>query len=157
MTKLIAQNRAARHNYFIEETLEAGLVLTGSEVKSLRLNGASITEAYAGPMKGEFYLINAFIAEYTNAKHFNHEPKRHRKLLLHHKQAKKLLGLIKIERMTLVPLSLFFNDRGIVKLELGLAKGKRKVDKRETEKQRDWQRQKARLTRSGSATSGTRN
>lgn len=143
----IAQNRKARHDYFIEETIEAGIVLSGTEIKSLRLNGASIKEAYAGPKKGELFLINAHIPEYVHANKFNHEPKQDRKLLVHKKQLNKLFGLIKRERMTLVPLSLYFNSRGIAKLEIGLAKGKRKVDKRESEKEKSWKLDKARLLR----------
>lgn len=144
---LVAQNRKARHNYLIEESLEAGLVLAGTEVKSLRLGRASIVEAYAADRQGELYLFNSHIPIYDAAGRFNHQPKRPRKLLLHSRELARLIGLIRREGYTLVPLSLYFNQRGIAKVELGLARGKRKVDKRETEKRRDWQRQKARLMR----------
>jgi SsrA-binding protein len=145
--RIAAQNRKARHDYFIEETLEAGIVLLGTEVKSLRAGGASIAESYAGPMNGELFLLNAHIPEYKAARHFGHEPKRPRKLLLKGREVSRLLGAVQRAGVTLVPLSLFFNERGIAKVQLGLAKGKRKLDKRETEKQRDWQRDKARLMR----------
>lgn len=145
--RVAAQNRKARHDYFIEEALEAGIVLLGTEVKSLRAGGASIAEAYAGPMDGELYLFNAHIPEYKAAKHFGHEPKRPRKLLLKRREVARLLGAVQRAGITLVPLSLYFNARGIAKIQLGLAKGKRKLDKREAEKQRDWQRDKARLMR----------
>lgn len=144
---LVAQNRKARHNYQIEESLEAGLVLTGTEVKSLRQGRASIVEAYAADQQGELYLFNSHIPIYDAAGRFNHQPKRARKLLLHSRELARLIGLIRREGYTLVPLSLYFNERGIAKVELGLARGKRRVDKRETEKRRDWQRQKARLMR----------
>jgi SsrA-binding protein len=144
---LVAQNRKARHNYFIEDSLEAGLVLTGTEVKSLRQGRASIAEAYAGEEGGELYLLNANIPIYESANRFNHEPKRPRKLLLHRRQRDRLLGLIRRQGYTLVPLRLYFNARGIAKVQIGIARGKRKLDKRETEKQRDWHREKARLLR----------
>jgi len=144
---LVAQNRKARHNYQIEESLEAGLVLTGTEVKSLRQGRASIVEAYAADQQGELYLFNSHIPIYDAAGRFNHQPKRLRKLLLHSRELARLIGLIRREGYTLVPLSLYFNERGIAKVELGLGRGKRKADKRETEKRRDWQRQKARLMR----------
>jgi len=142
-----AQNRKARHDYFIEETLEAGIVLMGTEVKSLRAGGASIAEAYAGPQDGEIFLFNAHIPEYKAAKHFGHEPKRPRKLLLKRREVGRLTGAVQRAGITMVPLSLYFNERGIAKVQLGLAKGKRKTDKRDTEKARDWQRDKARLLR----------
>jgi SsrA-binding protein len=144
---LVAQNRKARHNYQIEDSLEAGLVLTGTEVKSLRQGRASIVEAYAADQQGELYLFDSHIPVYDPAGRFNHQPKRLRKLLLHSRELARLIGLIRREGYTLVPLSLYFNERGIAKVELGLARGKRKADKRETEKRRDWQRQKARLMR----------
>ena len=144
---LVAQNRKARHNYQIEESLEAGLVLTGTEVKSLRQGRASIVEAYAADQQGELYLFDSHIPVYDPAGRFNHQPKRLRKLLLHSRELARLIGLIRREGYTLVPLSLYFNERGIAKVELGLGRGKRKADKRETEKRRDWQRQKARLMR----------
>jgi SsrA-binding protein len=145
--RLAAQNRKARHNYFIEDTLEAGLILHGTEVKSLRQGGASIAESYAGPMEGELYLFNAHIPEYAGAKHSGHEPLRPRKLLLRRRELGRLIGSVQRQGVTIVPLSIYFNDRGIAKVQLGIAKGKRKIDKRETEKARDWQRDKARLMR----------
>lgn len=145
--RTVAQNRRARHDYFIEDAVEAGLVLTGSEVKSLRQNRGSINEAYAGEQNGEIWLINAHIPEYRGASHFGHEPRRARKLLLHRRELNRLLGSIRREGFTLIPLSLYFNRRGIAKLQLGLAKGKRKVDKRQSIKERDWARSKARLLR----------
>ena len=146
--RLIAQNRRARHDYFIDSTVEAGIVLMGSEVKSLRERQGSINEAYAGEREGDIWLFNAHIPEYRGAKHFGHEPRRLRKLLLHKRERDKFLGSIRREGVTLVPLSLYFNDRGIAKLELGMARGKRMADKRETTKEREWQRDKARLMRS---------
>ena len=146
--RVVAQNRRARHDYFIEDTLEAGIVLLGSEVKSLREGKASIGESFAADQGGELFLINAYIPEYRGANRFNHEPKRPRKLLVHRRELARLLGAITREGMTLVPLDIHFNPRGIAKVSLGLAKGKRKVDKRETMKERDWQRDKARLMRS---------
>ncbi len=145
--RLVAQNRKARHNYFIEESFEAGLMLMGSEVKSLRRGRVSIVEGYAAEQNGELYLLNAQIPIYEAANRFNHEPKRPRKLLLHRREVDRLIGLVRRQGYSLVPLRLYFNARGIAKLELGLARGKQKIDKRETEKQRDWQRQKARLMR----------
>lgn len=143
----IAQNRRARHDYFIDETLEAGIVLTGSEVKSLRAGRASLNEAYAGPMEGELYLFNAHIPEYKAANRFNHEPKRPRKLLVRKAELNKLLGAVQRRGVTLVPLSVYFNRRGLAKLSLGVARGKRQHDKREDVKRRDWQREKQRLLR----------
>jgi SsrA-binding protein len=143
----VAENRRARYDYFIEETLEAGIMLTGTEVKSLRGGQASLNESYAGEMEGALYLMNAHIPEYTRAgpKDRQHAPRRPRKLLLHRREMNKLLGAIKREGMTLVPVSLYFNDRGLAKIKLGLAKGKKQHDKRETEKKRDWQKEKARI------------
>jgi SsrA-binding protein len=146
--KIIAENRKARHAYAIDSVLEAGIVLTGSEVKSLRNGKATIGESYAHAKDGEIFLVNSYIPEYTQASRFNHEPKRTRKLLVHKAQAAKLAASIQREGMTLIPLKLYFNAKGIAKLELGVAKGKKLHDKRETEKQRDWQRDKARLMRS---------
>lgn len=145
--QVVADNRKARHLYHIEDSLEAGIVLTGTEVKSLRLGRASIGEAYASDEKGGLWLINAHIPEYAPASRFNHDPKRPRKLLLHRREANRLAGLVQREGYTLVPLSLYFNDRGIAKVSLGLARGKKLFDRRESEKSRDWQRQKARLMR----------
>ena len=145
--RVIAQNRKARHDYLIESTLEAGIMLTGTEVKSLRAGRASINESYAAEQGGELYLINSHIPEYPPAGRFNHEPRRPRKLLLHKRQMTQLIGAITREGYTLVPLSIYFNEKGRAKVELGLAKGKKKHDKRAAEKERDWQRQKARLLR----------
>lgn len=145
--RFAAQNRRARHDYQIDSTLEAGIMLLGTEVKSLRAGKASLGESWAGEKDGDLYLLNANIPEYAQASRFNHEPKRPRKLLVHKRERNKLLAAIKREGMTLVPLSLYFNPRGIAKVELGLAKGKKKGDKREAAKRRDWQRDKARLLR----------
>ena len=142
-----AQNRRARHDYSIEETLEAGIVLLGPEVKSLREGKASLQDAFAQPKDGELYLYNAFIPEYAAATHFKHAPKRPRKLLVHKRERDRLMLAVKREGMTLVPLSLYFNPRGIAKVELGLAKGRRKVDKRQAIKERDWKRDQQRLMR----------
>jgi SsrA-binding protein len=142
-----ALNRRARHDYLIQDKLEAGLVLHGTEVKSLRQGGASIAEAYADEKGGELFLVNANIPEYKASAHFNHEPRRPRKLLLHRKQMNRLLGAVKREGVTIVPLALYFNERGRAKIELGLATGKRKSDKRQAERDRDWQRSRARLMR----------
>ncbi|HWD58642.1 MAG TPA: SsrA-binding protein SmpB [Stellaceae bacterium] len=142
-----AQNRRARHDYLIEDTLEAGLVLQGSEVKVLRQGQASISEAYADAQAGELFLVNANIPEYTAATHFSHQPRRPRKLLLHRKEMNKLLGAIRREGVTIVPLSIYFNERGRAKVELGLAKGKKMADKRQADKDRSWQRDKARIMR----------
>src|SRR3984893_15298183 len=142
-----AQNRRARYDYLIEDTIEAGVVLHGTEVKVLRQGQASIAEAYADVAGGELYLVNANIPEYKASAHFNHQPRRPRKLLLHRKQVNRLLGAIRREGVTIVPLSIYFNERGRAKVELGLATGKRKADKRQAEKQRDWQRNRARILR----------
>ena len=148
--RYIAQNRKARHDYLIEDTIEAGLMLAGSEVKSLRKGGVSINEAYAAERAGELYLMNANIPEYAAAR-INHEPRRPRKLLLHKKELNRLAGAVTRDGMTLVPLGLYFNERGIAKVAIGLAKGKRKADKRAAEKERDWQRQKGRILRGRNA------
>jgi len=145
--KLVAENRKARFNYEIGDTFEAGIALTGSEVKSLRSGKANIGDSYASDEGGELYLLNAHIAEYTQAGRANHAPTRPRKLLLHRKEIGKLAGAIQREGMTVVPLKLYFNQRGIAKVLLGLAKGKKLHDKRDTEKRRDWDRQKGRLMR----------
>ena len=145
--KIIADNRKARYAYAIDETLEAGIMLVGSEVKSLRSGKTTIGEAYAHAKDGELWLVNSYIPEYTQASRFNHEPKRTRKLLVHKREAAKLAAAIQREGMTLIPLKLYFNAKGRAKIELGVAKGKKLHDKRETEKQRDWQRDKARLMR----------
>lgn len=145
--KLIADNKRARYDYYIEETLEAGIMLTGTEVKALREGKATIKEAYASPEGGAIWLINANIPEYSAGNRLNHEPKRPRKLLLHAKQVAKLAQAVERKGYTIAPLKLYFNDRGIAKLEIGLAIGKKAPDKRDTEKKRDWARQKQRLLR----------
>lgn len=145
--RIAVQNRKARHNYFIEETIEAGIVLVGTEVKSLRDGRGNISEAFATDQNGELWLVNAHVSPYGPASRFGHDPKRPRKLLLHHRQLDRLLGAIQREGATLVPLSIYFNDRGIAKVELGLASGKKKHDKRASEKERDWQREKGRVLR----------
>jgi len=145
--KIVADNRKARYLYFIESTLEAGLVLTGSEVKSLRSGKANIAESYAMAKDGELFLVNAYIPEYLMANRFNHEPRRVRKLLVRGLQARRLAIAIQREGMTLIPMKIYFNPRGIAKVELGGAKGKKLHDKRETSKSRDWARDKARLMR----------
>ena len=145
--KIAAQNRKARHNYFIDETIEAGLVLVGTEVKALRGGRGNIGDSHAGEQAGELYLFNAYIPEYASGNRFNHETRRPRKLLVHRRELDRLLGAIKRKGITIVPLKIYFNSRGIAKVELGLAAGKRKYDKRATEKARDWERQRARLMR----------
>ena len=145
--KVAAQNRKARHDYSIESTLEAGIVLTGTEVKSLRDGGAQITDAHAGERDGELWLFNAHIPEFAGGNRMNHEPKRPRKLLVHKREMNRLIGAVTRDGMTLIPLRLYFNGQGRAKLELALAKGKKKYDKRETIKERDWQREKGRLLR----------
>jgi SsrA-binding protein len=145
--RIAAQNRKARHDFFIEDTLEAGVMLLGTEVKSLRQGRASIGEAFAVDRGGDLVLINAYIPEYEAANRFNHEPRRPRKLLLHKRELAKLVAAVQREGVTIVPLTIHFNPRGIAKVLLGIAKGKRKHDKREDAKQRDWQRDKARLMR----------
>ncbi|HEX5775666.1 MAG TPA: SsrA-binding protein SmpB [Caulobacteraceae bacterium] len=145
--KLIAENRRARFDYFIEDTVEAGLMLTGTEVKSLRMGKANIAESYAAVEGAEIVLVNADIPPYSKANRFNHEPRRPRKLLLHRRQIERLMGAVQREGLTIIPTKLYWNDKGIAKLEIGLAKGKKLHDKRETVAQRDWQRDKARLMR----------
>lgn len=144
-SNVVAENRKARFNYEIVDTIETGLVLTGTEVKSLRDGKASIAESYATEEDGELWLINSNLPEYLQANRFNHEPKRRRKLLVHRSQLNRLAGAIQREGMTLVPLRIYFNDRGRAKLALALAKGKNAPDKRQTIKERDWNRQKQRL------------
>ena len=145
--KVVSDNRKARFNYEIGEVFEAGLALTGSEVKSLRGGKATIAESYADTRGDEIWLINSNIPEYLQAARFNHTPKRPRKLLLHRGQINKLLGAVEREGMTLIPLKLYFNERGRAKLLLAVAKGKKLHDKRESEKKRDWSREKGRLLR----------
>ena len=142
--KVVAENRKARFNYAIEDSVEAGIVLTGTEVKSVRSGKTTIAESYADAKDGEIWLVNANIPEYAQANRFNHEPKRDRKLLLHKKQIDQLSGAIEREGMTLIPLKMYFNERGMIKLQIGLAKGKKLHDKRDTEKKRDWAREKGR-------------
>ncbi|HEX9809107.1 MAG TPA: SsrA-binding protein SmpB [Alphaproteobacteria bacterium] len=145
--RIVAHNRKARRDYEIEETLEVGLVLTGSEVKGLRSGGANLNDAYAHAEGGELWLVNAHIPEYRFAGREGHEPRRRRKLLLHRRELNRLIGSIQREGITAIPLRIYFSDRGVAKVELGLARGRRKYEKRELEKERDWQRQKGRLLR----------
>ena len=145
--KIVAENRKARHSYFIESDLEAGIMLEGSEVKSLRMGGANIAESYASVEGGELWLINAYIAPFKQAKTFGHEERRRRKLLVNARELARLAQGVQREGMTIVPLELYFNEKGRAKLKIGVAKGKKMADKRETEKARDWARDKARLMR----------
>ena len=145
--RTVAHNRKARFNYEIGETFEAGIALTGTEVKSLRQGKATIAESYADSRGGEIWLVNANIPEYLQGGRFNHAPKRPRKLLLHRRQIHKLIGAVEREGMTLIPLKLYFNEKGRAKLELALARGKKLHDKRETEKKRSWERERGRLLR----------
>src|SRR3984957_19071508 len=145
--RVVADNRKARFNYEIGEVFEAGIALTGTEVKALRLGKATIAESYADSRRGEIWLVNANIPEYLQGGRFNHPPKRARKLLLHRRQIDKLAGAIEREGMTLVPLKLYFNERGRAKIELALARGKKLHDKRETERKRSWERERGRLLR----------
>jgi len=145
--KIAAANRRARYNYEIGQTLEAGIALTGTEVKSLREGRSNIADSYAGERGGELWLYNAYIPEYLQANRFNHETRRPRKLLLHKREIGKLIGAVQREGMTLVALKIYFNDRGRAKVELGVARGKKLHDKRDTEKKRDWDREKGRLLR----------
>ena len=145
--KVVADNRRARFNYEIGEIFEAGIMLTGTEVKSLRLGRATIAESYADTRGGEIWLVNANIPEYLQASRFNHAPKRPRKLLLHRRQIEKLAGGVERDGMTIVPLKMYFNDKGRAKVEVALARGKKLHDKRETEKKRTWEREKGRLLR----------
>jgi SsrA-binding protein len=146
--KVVADNRRARFNYEIGETFEAGIALTGTEVKSLRSGKATIAESYADSRAGELWLVNANIPEYLQGGRFNHAPKRPRKLLLHKHQINKLAGAVDREGMTIVPLKLYFNEKGRAKLEIAVARGKKLHDKRQTEKKRSWDRERARLLRS---------
>jgi len=145
--KLVADNRKARFHYELLDTFEAGIVLVGTEVKSLRLGKATIGESYAGPSGEDLLLFNADIPEYLQANRFNHERKRPRRLLLHKRQITKLIGAVQREGLTIVPTKLYFNEQGRAKIELALARGKTLGDKRESEKKRDWQREKGRLMR----------
>ena len=145
--KVVADNRKARFNYEIGETFEAGIALSGSEVKSLRAGKATIAESYADARAGEIWLVNANIPEYLQAGRFNHAPKRPRKLLLHKRQIAKMSGAVERDGMTIVPLKLYFNDKGRAKVELAIARGKKLHDKRETERKRSWDRERGRLLR----------
>ena len=145
--KTVAENRRARYDFHIDDKYEAGIVLTGTEVKSLRFGEGSIAESYAEVRDDQIWLINANIPEFSHGNRFNHEPKRPRKLLLHEREINKLYGAVARDGMTLVPLSIYFNGRGRAKVELALAKGKKAHDKRETIKERDWKREAARLLR----------
>lgn len=145
--RLIADNRKARHNFEFLEIFEAGIQLTGTEVKSLRNSKANIAESYATEEGGEIWLINSYIPEYLEGNRNNHNPRRHRKLLLHKKEMSKLIGGVHREGLTIVPNRLYFNKRGLAKLEIALARGRKLHDKREVSKRRDWDREKARLLR----------
>lgn len=145
--KLVAENRRARFDYMIEETFETGLVLVGTEVKALRAGRANIAESYASPERGELFLINSYIPEYSPAAQFNHEPRRARKLLVRKRELNRLVGAVERDGRTIVPLRIYFNDRGKAKLELALARGKKTADKRAASKERDWKREQGRLLR----------
>jgi SsrA-binding protein len=143
--KVVAENRKARFNYEIVDSIEAGLVLTGTEVKSLRTGKANIAESYATEEGGELWLINSYVPEYLQANRFNHAPRRRRKLLLNRREVNRLTGAVQKDGMSIIPMRIYFNDKGRAKLEIALARGKKLHDKRETMKQRDWNRQKSRL------------
>lgn len=145
--RVAAENRKARHAYEIGETIETGIALVGTEVKALREGKGQIAESYASVEDGELYLINSYIPEYEAASRFNHAPKRPRKLLVHKRELARLANAVQRDGMTLVPLKIYFNDRGVAKLELALGKGRKTHDKRDVEKKRTWQREKARLLR----------
>ncbi|RYG95988.1 MAG: SsrA-binding protein SmpB [Alphaproteobacteria bacterium] len=145
--KTVAENRRARFEYYIEDTFEAGIVLTGTEVKSLRFGEGSIAESYAEIKNGEAWLVNSNVPEFSHGNRFNHVPKRPRKLLLKERELSRLHGAVERKGMTLVPLSIYFNGRGRAKVELALAKGKNNADKRQTVKDRDWKRDQARIMR----------
>jgi SsrA-binding protein len=145
--KTVAENRRARYDFYIEDVFEAGIALTGTEVKSLRFGQGSIAESYAEVRAGEAWLINANVPEFSHGNRFNHEPKRPRKLLLHEREIDKLQGAVERKGMTVVPLSIYFNSRGRAKVELALAKGKNAADKRQTIKERDWKREQSRIMR----------
>ncbi|MGE3691536.1 MAG: SsrA-binding protein SmpB [Novosphingobium sp.] len=145
--KTVAENRRARFDYHIDETLEAGIMLTGTEVKSLRFGEGSIAESYAEVRGNECWLVNSNVPEFSHGNRFNHEPKRPRKLLLHQREIDKLQGAVERKGMTLVPLSIYFNSRGRAKVELALARGKNAADKRHTIKERDWKREQQRIMR----------
>jgi len=145
--KVVADNRRARFDYFLDEFFEAGIALTGTEVKSLRFGEGSIAESYAEVKDGQVWLVNSNVPEFSHGNRFNHEPKRPRKLLLHEREIEKMRNAVSREGMTLIPLSIYFNGRGRAKVELALAKGKKLHDKRDTEKARDWKREQQRLLR----------
>ena len=145
--KTVAENRRARYDYYIEDTVEAGIALTGTEVKSLRFGEGSIAESYAEVKGGEVWLINSNVPEFSHGNRNNHEPKRPRKLLLHEREIARFTGAVERKGMTLVPLSVYFNSRGRAKVELALAKGKNVADKRATIKERDWKREQSRIMR----------
>jgi SsrA-binding protein len=145
--KTVAENRRARYDFFVTDKFEAGIALTGTEVKSLRFGEGSISDSYAEVKDGGVWLINANIPEFSHGNRFNHEPKRPRKLLLNSREINKLNGAVMRQGMTIVPLSIYFNDRGRAKVEIALAKGKKAPDKRATEKERDWKREQGRLMR----------
>ena len=145
--KIVAENRRARYDYAIEETYEAGIALTGTEVKSLRFGEGSIAESYAEVKNGEIWLINANIPEFSHGNRFNHEPKRNRKLLLKEREINKMFGAVARQGMTLVPLAVYFNSRGRAKVELAVARGRKAHDKREHEKEKDWKKEQGRLLR----------
>lgn len=145
--KTVAENRRARYDYFIEDVFEAGIALTGTEVKSLRFGEGSIAESYAEIRGNEAWLVNSNVPEFSHGNRYNHEPKRPRKLLLKERQIAKLQGAVERKGMTLVPLSIYFNSRGRAKVELALSKGKNTADKRNTIKDRDWKREQARVMR----------
>ena len=145
--KIVAENRRARFEYFLEDFYEAGIALTGTEVKSLRFGEGSIAESYAEVKDGQAWLINANVPEFSHGNRFNHEPKRPRKLLLHEREIEKIHQGVSREGMTLIPMAIYFNSRGRAKVELALAKGKKLHDKRETAKERDWKRDQQRLMR----------
>ena len=145
--KTVAENRRARFDYFIDEVFEAGIALTGTEVKSLRFGEGTIAESYAEVRDGQVWLVNSNVPEFSHGNRFNHEPKRPRKLLLHERQIDKLTGAVERKGMTLVPLSIYFNGRGRAKVELALAKGKNVADKRQTVKEREWKREQSRILR----------
>jgi len=147
--KILADNRRARFNFEITDTVEAGIMLAGTEVKGLREGKANIQDSYASPEEGAIYLVNAYIPEYQAANRYNHEARRKRKLLLHKREMMRLAQAVQTKGVTLVPLKLYFNEKGIVKVELGIGKGKKMHDKRETQKNRDWERRKAQLLRDG--------
>ena len=146
-TKIVAENRRAKFDYYIEDVFEAGIMLTGTEVKSLRFGEGSIAESYAEVRKGEVWLVNSNVPEFSHGNRFNHEPTRPRKLLLHEREIAKFHGAVERKGMTLVPLSIYFNSRGRAKVELALAKGKNAADKRQTVKERDWKREQGRIMR----------